>query len=170
MESSRPATLAEPDEARNLLRSFVEERYPASSWQALTDEPLLPGGAWVLKHEGGFSLLRVPDIKQQTIISVRAGAAIEIPRSAELAYYVACENKQIMAGRAFMGYGDEFALVVVEEIVWGRALSWSFEPGLSDMLTRFEYVLSHAQAMQSTILERFGGRPFRDDEWFLLQN
>jgi hypothetical protein len=93
-----------------------------------------------------------------------SGVAIEIPRSEELAYYVACENKEIMAGRAYMGYGNEFALVVVEEVVWGRALSWDFEPGLSDMVTRFEYVLRQAGEMRAVILERFGGRPCRDDE------
>ena len=116
-----------------------------------------------MEHDGGYCLLRVPNI-EDTIISVRAGVAIEIPRCEELAYYVACENKQIIAGRAYMGYGDELALLVLEEIVWGRALSWDFEPSMTDMVTRFDYVVRQAGKIQSTVLERFGGRPFRDDE------
>jgi hypothetical protein len=86
------------------------------------EEDFFPGfpGGWLLEHQGGYCLLRVPNI-EDTIISARAGVAIEIPRSEELAYYVACENKQIMAGRVYMGYGDELALLVLEEIVLGKS-------------------------------------------------
>lgn len=162
--ASGARTFADAEQARDLLRKVVEERYPAESYRKLGEDffPGFPGG-WLLQHEGSYCLLRVPNVSE-TIISIRASVAIEIPRSEELAYYVACENKQIMAGRAYMGYGDEFALIVLEEIVWGRALSWDFEPSLEDMLNRFRYVIRQASKMQSAVFERFGGRPFREEE------
>jgi hypothetical protein len=164
LSASGARTFADAEQARDLLRKVIEERYPAESYRKLGEEFFagFPGG-WLLQHEGSYCLLRVPDV-QETIISIRAGVAIEIPRSEELAYYVACENKQIMAGRAYMGYGDEFALIVLEEIVRGRALSWDFEPSLEDMLTRFRYVIRQAGEMKSAVLERFGGRSFREEE------
>ena len=162
-------TFADREAARELLRGIVEERYPSTDYRRLVEDDFLPGfsGGWVLEHEGGFCLMRVPSV-DPTIISIRAGAAVEIPRSEELAYYVACENKKVMAGRAYLGYGEAVAMVVVEEVVWGRALSWGFDPSLSDMLGRFESVMKKANEIRSVLLPRFGGRPFAGDDWMHL--
>lgn len=160
-------TLDDREQARELLREFVQGRY-SESGRDLGDD-FLPGisGGWLIEHEGGICLLRVPDV-EQTIVTIRAGVAVEIPRCEELAYHVACANKQIMVGRAFMGYGDEFALVVLEDIVRGRAISWDFEPSIEDVVSRFEYVIQQSSEMRKSILERFGGRTFRDEDTMLL--
>jgi hypothetical protein len=159
-------TFEDATDARELLRELVEERYPHSH-RKIEDDPFMPAGGWVLDHDGAFALVRVPDI-ELTVISVRAGIAIEIPRSDDLALYVAAHNKQVMAGRVYLAYGEQYALVVLEEITRGRTLSWEFRPSMEDFLGRFDYVLRHAAEMRNEILARFGGRPFNGDEFFHL--
>ncbi len=39
---------------------------------------------------------------------------------------------------------------------------------MQEVVTRLDFALEHARDLQWTILEKFRGRRFADDEWYLL--
>ena len=105
---------------------------------------------------------------QSALRLVCVGAAIEIPRGNEFAFYVACANKDLMAGRAYLRYGEEHALMALDENIPLSGISREFPPSLQDIVNRLYLVLEHARDLQYWVLERFGGRRFLGDEWFML--
>ena len=76
---------------------------------------------------------------------------------------VACVNKDLEAGRAYLGYGEDLALVAIDETVQASALSYGFEPSLEDLTRRFEQSLKQARTLGTEIIDRFGGRRFVRD-------
>jgi hypothetical protein len=150
-----------------LIPELLENRYPGQYRNAMeTGFPELPGG-WVVEPGGLVCLVRSAGTSNP-FIWIKIGVAIEVPRSPELAYYVAAANKKLDVGRAYMGYGDDLALVVMDETVFAASLSWQFEPSVSDVLSRFQASLTQARNMAEEIFERFGGRSFASDEWMHL--
>jgi hypothetical protein len=39
---------------------------------------------------------------------------------------------------------------------------------MQEVIRRFDFALEHARDLQYWIIEKFGGRPFAPDEWYLL--
>lgn len=69
----------------------------------------------LLPTRGAIVWVGSPPDRSNPFIWIKFGVALEIPRSSELAYHVACANKQLVVGRAYLGYGDEVAMVVMDE-------------------------------------------------------
>jgi hypothetical protein len=146
-----------------LLGNFYQGKYRPAAGGAWPDYP----GGWILEEDGAFCFIKTAGARMP-FIWIRVGAAIDIPRDDALAYYVACANKDLQAGRAYMRYGEEHALVVVDESVSAAPISRQWAASVQEVLTRLDLCLEHARDLQHWILERFGGRPFTGDDWGLL--
>jgi len=154
-------------ELEALIPQILENRFSGQYRRAFEENvPELPGG-WIVERDGLVCLVRAAGTNHP-FIWIKIGLAIEIPRSAELAYYVAAGNKKLDVGRAYLDYGEDLALVVMDETVFAASLSWEFEPSLSDLLSRWQTSMSQARNMAAEIFEQFGGRPFTSDEWMHL--
>ncbi|MDQ6804046.1 MAG: hypothetical protein M3065_03555 [Actinomycetota bacterium] len=155
------------DEATTLLPELLREVYPGKSRPARGDSiPDYPD-AWLLEEDGALGFVKIAS-PQSPFIWIRVGAAIDIPRVDELAYFVACANKDLQAGRAYMRYGDQVALVAVDESISTAPLSQQSPESMQDVVTRLDFTLDHARTLQYWILQRYGGRPFSGDDWALL--
>jgi len=155
------------EEVTALIPELLGDVYPGKYRPALGEEvPDYPGG-WILEEDGAFCFMKAGGTRLP-FIWIRVGAAIEIPRNDELAYYVACANKDLQAGRAYMRYGEQYALVVVDESVFAAPISRQFPATMQGVVTRLDFSLEHARDLQHWIFERFGGRPFAGDDWMHL--
>ncbi len=150
------------DQIAALVPGLLQARYPGTHREAEPAESPA-GSAWVLEHEDAVCLIRATRTGKP-FVWLLVGVAVDIPRSSELAYYVACANQQLEVGRAYMGYGERFAMVVVDETVFASSLSWEFEPSIHDLITRLEGSITHAGDLGVDILKRFGGRRFTRDD------
>ncbi|MGH2911747.1 MAG: hypothetical protein ACRDJ3_04650, partial [Solirubrobacteraceae bacterium] len=102
------------EEAAALIPRLLGDLYPGQFRPATDDVmPDYPGG-WILEDDGALCFMKVSRTKRP-FIWIRVGAAVEIPRSDDLAFYVACANKDLVAGRAYLRYGDQFGLVAIDE-------------------------------------------------------
>jgi hypothetical protein len=153
------------DEVAALVPQLLEGRYPGKCRQV--DDVVAPPGSWLLEDEDIFGLVRATDTSSP-FIWIKLGVAIEIPRTSELAHHVACANKQLVTGRAYLAYGEHVALVVVDETVFASSLSWDFQPSIQDLVNRLETSMTHARAMRKDLLGQFGGRPFAREDWIHL--
>ena len=159
----------DPEEANALLPELLGTLFPGQ-YRPARDEAIPadgPGG-WVLEDEGALCLLRLSQTARP-FIWIRVGAAIEIPTHSDLPVYVACANKDLVAGRAYLRYGEQFSLVAVDESIPIDAISQTFQPSIQAAVTRLDFALDHARDLQWSIVKRFGGRPFGSDEWFNLR-
>lgn len=152
-------------EITNLVAEIAKSRFASSHWQP--SPPELAGGGFILEPEGAYCLIRASDTSNP-FIWMKAGVALDIPRNDALAYFVATANKDLVVGRAYLAYGDQVAMVVLDETVFAAALAWEHQPSMVDLVTRLDNLLTEARAMQLKILERFGGRPFASDDWSFL--
>lgn len=155
------------DEAGALIPEMLGTLY-AGKYRAATDAvvPDYPGG-WVVEDGGVLAFLKVARTRKP-FIWVRVGVALEIPTSSDLAFYVACANKDLVAGRAYLRYGEQHAFVGIDDSIAAEAISRAHQPTMQEVVTRLDFALEHARDLQWWILERFGGRPFAGDEWYLL--
>lgn len=143
-----------------LLRDLYAGKYRPAGGGALPDYP----GGWILEDAGAFCFIKTAHARRP-FIWIRAGAAIEIPRSNDLAFFVACANKDLVAGRAYLRHGEQFALVAVDESISAVPISRAFSPSIQEVVTRLDFALQHARDLQWAIFERFGGREFSGDDW-----
>ncbi|HEX3692855.1 MAG TPA: hypothetical protein VHU13_05880 [Solirubrobacteraceae bacterium] len=155
------------DEADALIPEMLGSLY-GSKYRPATDAvvPDYPSG-WVVEENGVLAFLKMAR-SRKPFLWIRIGAAIEIPTSGELAFYVACANKDFVAGRAYLRYGDQHAFVGVDESIFAETISRDHPASMQNVVTRFDFALEHARDLQWNIFERFGGRVFADDEWYLL--
>jgi hypothetical protein len=155
------------DEAGALIPEMLGTLY-ADKYRPATDAvvPDYPGG-WLVEDDGVLAFLKIARTKKP-FIWIRIGAALEIPTSSELAFYVACANKDLVAGRAYLRYGDQHAFVGIDESIFIETISRAHTPSMQEVVTRFDFALEHARDLQWSIFERFGGRLFASDEWYLL--
>jgi hypothetical protein len=155
------------DEAVALIPEMLGVLY-AGKYGPATDAvvPDYPGG-WVVEDDGVLAFLKVARTRQP-FIWIRIGVALEIPTSSDLAFYVACANKDLVAGRAYLRYGDQHAFVGIDESISVEAISRAHQPSMQEVVTRLDVALEHARDLQWWISEKFGGRPFAGDEWYLL--
>jgi hypothetical protein len=148
-----------------LLATMLENRYPGQYRKAFEDAPPGVDNGWVLEQDGLVCLAR-PAGANHPFVWQRIGVAIEIPLTAELAFYVAAKNKSLDVGRAYMDAGDGVALVVMDETLFGAAIAWEFQPSIDAFLSHFQTAFTQARSMQAEIFERYGGRQFAGGDWF----
>jgi hypothetical protein len=155
------------NEAQNLipemLGSLYEGKYRPAADGVMPDYP----GGWVLEDDGVLAFLKASRTKNP-FLWVRIGAALEIPTSSDLAFYVACANKDLVAGRAYLRYGNQHAFVGIDEAIFAETISRTHLPSMQEVVRRIDFALEHARDLQWWIVERFGGRSFAADEWYLL--
>jgi hypothetical protein len=158
-----PSRTMGADDLTRLVPELLDIRYPGQRREPDPVEVLMKPNGWALEQEEALCFIRVAGT-EHPFIWIKVGAAIAVPKSAELAYRVACVNKDLEAGRAYLGYGEDLALVAIDETVQASALSYEFEPSLEDLTRRFEQSLKQARTLGAEIIDRFGGRRFvRDD-------
>jgi hypothetical protein len=99
---------------------------------------------------------------------IKCGIGHAIPRSEGLALHVAAANKDLIVGRAYLAYGDELAMVVLDETIFAPPIDLAYDPSIQDLVDRVETSMTHARQLREDVLGRFGGQPFADDDWMLL--
>ena len=155
------------NEATTLLGELLGEVFPGrirpAGGRSVPDYP----GAWLLEEDGALAFLKVAS-GEKPFIWIRVGAALDIPLVDALAYFVACANKDLRAGRAYLRYGDRVALVAVDECIATDPISRQSHESMQDVVTRLDFSLDHARTLQYWILGQYGGRPFSGDDWALL--
>ncbi len=154
-------------EAEALIPEILGSFYQGKYRPAVEDNVPEYEGAWVVEDDGVLAFLRASG-NRNPLIWIRIGAAIEIPTSSDLAFYTACANKDLVAGRAYLRYGEQHALVGVDESIFATTISREHRPTMQEVIRRFDFALEHARDLQYWIIEKFGGRPFAPDEWYLL--
>jgi hypothetical protein len=122
---------------------------------------------WILELDDCVVLVRAAQTTHPFIL-IRGGIAHEIPRSEALVLHVASANKDLVVGRSYLAYGDDFAMVVFDEAIFGASLSMEHQPSMQDAVNRFETSVQYTSEWAKTIRERFGGKQFTADDWFLM--
>ena len=157
------------DEATELLPQILNANFEGQVRRVGPAPP--PGmqdiGGWVVENAETYCFCRVSR-GGEGFIWIRAGIALAIPRSNDIGWFVATANRDLVIGRAYVAAGEEMAMVVVEDITFIAALSWSHQATFTDLAGRILTAVSHAEQLRRDTLERFGGRPFGGDDWQLL--
>lgn len=152
------------DEIVRFLPWFLEARYPGKFREVVHGTPQL---GYALEIDGACMLVRSGNA-QTPFIWLRGGVAHAIPRSNALAFHVAAQNKDLMVGRAYLAYGDEFAMVAFDEAIMTGDLDVDRQSSAQGFVDRFETSLNYTRQWTETILERFGGRRFAADNLMLM--
>jgi hypothetical protein len=155
------------EELQQFVPDMLEARYPGRSREMASDVEGLPPFGWVLELDDCLALIR-PTQTTHPFIMVRGGIAHALPRSEALATDVAAGNKHLMVGRLYLAYGEEVAMVVFDEAIFGEYLSLQYEPSVQDVVNRFETSLQYTAEWTKTIREKFGGQSFTADDWHLM--
>jgi hypothetical protein len=152
------------DEIVRFLPWFLEARYPGKFRELVHGTPEL---GYALEVDGACML--VMGGKAQTpFIWLRGGVAHAIPKNDALAFHVAAQNKDLMVGRVYLAYGDEFAMVAFDEAIMTGDLDVERQSSAQGFVDRFETSLRYTRQWTETILERFGGRRFAADDLMLI--
>lgn len=157
------------EELEGFIPQLLEARHPGRSRELGEDGgPGLPGlPGWILELDGCVMTVR-PSQSSHPFIWIRGGVAHAIPRSEELALRVAAGNKDLVVGRLYMAYGDDAAMVIFDETVFGGYLSFQYEPSIEDVVNKLETSIQYTKEWAQTIRSEFGGRQFTADDWRLL--
>lgn len=157
------------EDLKRFLPELLEGRYPGLAQKMGEEEGLgLPGlDGWMLSFDSCVMTARVSR-STHPFIWIRGGVAHAIPRSEALALRVAAGNRDLVVGRLYMAYGDDLAMVVFDETVFGGYLSFQHEPSIQDAVNKLETSIQYTTEWAKTIREEFGGRSFTMDDWHLL--
>ena len=158
------------EELKQFVPELLQARYPGRSREADPHSgDIVPGGhfGWVLDLDECVVLVRASQTSHPFLL-IRGGVAHAIPRSEALATHVAAANKELMVGRLYMGYGEGIALVAFDEAISADYLSLQYEPSIEDAVTRFEMSVQYTSEWAKTIREKYGGRQFSPDDWYLM--
>lgn len=156
------------EELEQFVPELLEARYPGRSQELAGAEiPGLPSLGWVLELENSVVLVRASKTTNP-FIWVKGGIAHAIPKSEALAMHVAAGNKQLVVGRLYLASGEDIAMVVFDETIFGAYLSLQYEPSIKDVVNRFETSLQHTAEWAKTTQEKFGGQPFTADDAYLI--
>lgn len=157
------------DGLEQFVPQLLEARYPGQArLVGEVDIPELPSlGGWMLELEGCILTIRASKTSHP-FVWIKGGIAHAIPRSEALALRVATANKDLTVGRLCLACGDDIAMVVFDETVFGLALSLDYQPSVEDIVNRFEASIGYTQEWARKIQEEFDGRPFTADDWHLL--
>jgi hypothetical protein len=158
------------EELKQFVPELLEARYPGRSRPADPETSIVPGGphmGWILDLDECVALVRASQATNPFIL-IRGGIAHAIPKSEALAFHVAANNKHLMVGRAYVGYGNDVALVAFDESIDGSYLSLDNDASIQDAVTRFEMSLRYTAAWTQEIVDTFGGRRFTADDIYLV--
>jgi hypothetical protein len=157
------------DEITDLLPRFLETRYGNSVRRAGPPVPagMADPGGWLVQDRDLYCFARASRASSP-FIWLRLGIALEIPRSCELAYFVAGLNKDVSVGRVYMTAGEMLAGVVLDETILAAYLDWDHRPSIQDLVDRFENAMNYSRALRPQVLEQFGGDVFRGEAWSAL--
>ena len=100
------------------------------------------------------------------------GLALDVPYSPEVSHAVNhLNNKELVFGRMFLIGNDESGrgCILMQEIVSCVGLSQESAPSLQDLLLTVGTLGGQASRLAPDLRERFGGRPFTEDDAFFLQ-
>lgn len=122
---------------------------------------------WVLELDDCMAIVRATETTNP-FIWIRGGIAHALPRSEALATEIATANRDLVVGRLFLACGDDIAMAVFDETIFGGYLSMRYEPSVEDAISRFETGLQYTAQWSATIREKFGGRRFEGDDWHLM--
>lgn len=122
---------------------------------------------WIVDLDNSAVLVRVSQASHPFIL-IRGGIAHGLPRSEALATHIATANKDLVVGRVYMAHGDDIAMAVFDEAIFGAYLSLQYEPSLQDVVTRFETSLQYTSEWAKEVREKFGGQAFTADDWHLM--
>jgi hypothetical protein len=139
----------------------------------------LGAGAWRFRvSDAPYALMAVKVLgNDDDEMRINAGLAIDVPYSATVAEYVnRLNNKDLIFGRMFVAGDIPFigengvgpCVIVMQEIVFGRALSFDFSPSIQNLLDMAARLAGQAHRYSSDLIERFGGRRFVDDDEMVL--
>jgi hypothetical protein len=158
------------------LPRFFEEYCSAVDTEWLLEPPPgVHGGAWkfrVSDADGALLLLKFLGNDTEEL-RVNVGLVIELDYTAELAAFVNSLNfKQLIHGRMFVIGGVPFVsntpgrcAVVMQEIFFGgRHLSMGSVPTMNHLLDVAGRLAGQGTRFAPEIVERFGGRPFGEDD------
>ena len=152
------------DEVARFVPWFLEARYPGRLRPVMEG---MPEFGHQREVDGARMVIRSGKARMP-FIWVRGGVAHAVPRSEALAYHVASENRDLMVGRVYLAYGDELALVAFDDAITAIDLDPERQSSMQDLVNRFEASLDYTRKWTETILERFGGKPFADEDLTLL--
>ena len=154
------------EQLKRFVPDLLEARYPGRSREV---EPATGDGqfGWILELDDCVVLARAAQTSHPFIL-VRGGIAHAIPRTDALALHVAARNKDLVVGRVYLAYGDDIAMVVFDEAIFGAYLSLEYEPSVQDVVNRFETSVQYTAEWAKEIREKFGGQPFTVDDWHLM--
>ena len=156
------------EELDEFVPQLLEARYPGRVRKMGEGGIGLPEiGGWVLELDGCVLTVRATQTSHP-FIWIRGGVAHGISRSEELALRVAAGNKDLVVGRIYMAYGDDVAMVVFDETIFGGYLSFQHEPSIEDAVNKLETSVKYTTEWAKAISEEFDGRPFTADDWHLL--
>lgn len=157
------------EELEKFVPDLLGARYPGRAREVgKLGVPDLPSdGSWILELDDCILTVRAAKVTHP-FIWIRGGISHALPRSEELALRVAAGNKDLVVGRLYMAYGDDVAMVVFDETIFGGYLSLQYQPSIEDIVNRLETSIQHTNEWAKRIREEFGGRIFTADDWHLL--
>jgi hypothetical protein len=153
------------EELKKFVPDLIDARRPGQQREAVTGAGEDLG--WVVQLDNGIALVRASQATHP-FIWIRGGVAHAIPRSEDLALAVAAGNKDLVAGRLYLAYGDDLAMVVFDESIFGAYISLDYQPSIQDVVNRFETSLDYTSQWTTKIIESFGGQQFGPDNWGLM--
>jgi hypothetical protein len=142
---------------------FLDEVYPGLVVELPPGHP----GPWVLQRSGSVSLVLLKN-EEPPNIKIKTGVAFDVPLTPQVLLYVATVSKQLWNGRAYLVAGEDKAIVLLEELVFGSALSDDFVPGLQDLASRISTLTSTGGRLSKEVVTQFGGNAFAADDWIYL--
>jgi hypothetical protein len=156
------------EELKAFVPELLEARYPGRSRGVVPgSESVSADLGWVLELDDCFVLVRASQASSP-FIWIRGGIAHGIPKTDALVWDIAAGNKDLVVGRIYVAYGDDFATVVFDESIFAGYLSLEYQPSMEDVVNRFETSVQYTSQWTKTVREKFGGRPFSAEDWVLM--
>jgi len=154
------------NELDQAVAGLVQQRYQPDQWRAVSEEHW---HGFVVEPPDGLFLIRAIPVSNP-YVWISAGVAMDVLRSPALSEWIAGPgNRELMVGRAFLDPVRDPTNVVMDEKIFGAALSLEFRPSIVDLVSRLESLLDYAAKMRNEIVGRFGGRAFNGEDWLRLE-
>lgn len=149
-----------------IVPPLLEEQLPGRY-----DDPLglKDGAIWVVRPEGCLGAVLVRE-HWRPHVAIKAGIALHMPLSYEVAYRVANLNRELWFGRLYLRSNPQegIALAILEDIVFGAALDETNPQALQDLGWRIGTLMKLAGGLAQDMIAEFGGQPFGPDDSIFL--
>src|SRR4051794_18302576 len=125
---------------------------------------------WQLRRQTVLATLVALDESNQPMLVITCGLGLDFPMQAPA--YERCnrENAQLMFGRIFMTGNEETRLgaILLQDFLPMHGITWESQPSIQLVVTLIGSITARGEAIAPGLITDLGGRPFRDDEGFLL--